>query len=125
MANEIFKILIFLKRKPGLSLAEFQDYYETRHSQMSLKYARGLKRYTRRYISPVPNDETGASGELDFDVITELTFEDRAVFEKVLEMGTSMVLPADIREDEEKLFDRSKTRYASAVKTQTDLSAVA
>ena len=51
--------------------------------------------------------------ELDFDVITETWFEDRSVFEKVAGYLSRGELPADVLADEERLFDRSKSRFVA------------
>ena len=37
-----YKILMFLKRRPGMSMEAFQDYYETHHAPLALKYGSGL-----------------------------------------------------------------------------------
>ncbi|HTZ71845.1 MAG TPA: EthD domain-containing protein [Acetobacteraceae bacterium] len=121
MADPIYKVLIFLKRRNGMSIDEFRDYYENNHSKLCEKYAAGALRYFRRYVAPVANLETGESGELDFDVITELWFDNRTVFEKVLEIGSMVRLPAEVLADEMRLFDRTKTRYASVVEWESDL----
>ncbi len=80
MATEPYKILLFMKRRPGMSLEAFQDYYENHHAPLCAKYASGVSRYIRRFLTPHPNPETGEKGELPYDVITELWFEDEAAF---------------------------------------------
>lgn len=122
---EVYKVLIFLKRKPGLSIAEFRDYYENRHRHLGEKYGQGmLLKYRRNYVDPVPNNETGQSGELDFDVITEMWFDREAYAKAILDLGTKMEFPADVLADEENVFDRSKTRYAGVVEFESDLPPV-
>lgn len=121
MGGTIYKALIFLKRRPGMTPEAFRDYYETRHSVLAGRYLTGATRYVRRYVEPRPNRETGADGELDFDVITELWFEDRAVWEGMLAFGERMRLPPDVREDEEHVFDRGRTRYAGVIEYDTEL----
>ena len=113
MSDRSYKAAIFLKRKLGLSLPEFRAYYEDVHARLAGKYLSGATRYVRRYVEPVPNRETGQDGELDFDVITEVWFTERAPRDAMLAFGSKMALPSEILADEEKLFDRSKTRYAA------------
>ncbi len=84
MSNEIYKVLIFLKRRPGMTVEAFRTYYEEVHATLCAKYATGTRRYLRRYVEPLPQPLTGASEEMDFDVITELWFDDRAIFDTVL-----------------------------------------
>jgi hypothetical protein len=119
--SETFKVLIFLKRRPGMSLAEFRDYYENVHSKLGEKYAVGLRRYIRRYVQPLPAAVPGIPDELGFDVITELWFDDRAVADKVAQFASRGELPAEVLADEERVFDRSKTRYATVVELDSKL----
>jgi uncharacterized protein (TIGR02118 family) len=125
MAGPIYKLLIFLKRRNGMSLDAFRDHYENVHASLSLKYsAGGLRRYVRRYVEAFPQPPTRESGELPFDVVTELWFDDRAAFENAAKFASRGDLPAEILADEERLFDRSKSRYATVVECETDLSSL-
>lgn len=124
MADQISKVMIFLKRRPGMSVAEFRDYYENRHAKLCEKYSVGALRYMRRYVDFAPDPVTGEPHEKDFDVITELWFADRAVAEQVVEIGQSGRMPAEVIADEERVFDRSKIRYALITDCETDLDAV-
>ena len=118
-----YKILLFMKRRPDISVAAFRDYYETRHMPLAIRGGTaGLKRYVRRYIDPKPHPETGDPGELPFDVITELWFDDEAVFNGTLRYLTTKIMPADIVEDEKHLFDRASLRIATVVECETDLT---
>jgi hypothetical protein len=104
-----------------MSLEAFRDYYENVHAKLGEKYAAGLRRYVRHYVQPLPHSAAGTSDEMDFDVITELCFDDRAVFEKVAEFAPRGQLPAEVLADEERLFDRSKTRYATVIELESQL----
>lgn len=115
------KILIFMKRRPGMTLDAFQDYYETQHVPLCMKYNQGLVRYLRRYITH-PVDASGTMHELDYDVVTELWFNDVATRDAALKYAGRGVLPADVIADEEKLFDRPKTRMVAITECETDLS---
>lgn len=99
------KLLIFLKRKPGMSHADFRDYYENRHIPLCMTYMRGIECYRRRYLEPV----VGAP-EMDFDVITELGFGDAKTRDIVLDTLARDTMPADVIADEFNVFDRSKSR---------------
>jgi EthD domain len=120
MSTQICKVLIFLKRRPGMSQEAFRDYYENVHSKLGEKYSAGVRRYVRRYVQPLPR-ESGINDEMDFDVITELWFDDRALCDKVAEFASRGQLPADVLADEERVFDRSKTRYATVVELESKL----
>jgi uncharacterized protein (TIGR02118 family) len=78
MSDTSCKILLFMKRRPGMTVEAFREYYENHHAPLCAKYAKNLKRYIRRYIDAQPHPETDTSGEPPFDVITELWFDDEA-----------------------------------------------
>jgi hypothetical protein len=115
MANESYKILLFMKRRPGMSVEAFQDYYENHHAPLCVTYASGMKRYERRFLTPHPNPETGATEELAFDVITELWFDDETTFRNTVTYLSTSKMPQAVVDDEMRLFDRSKTRMATVV----------
>lgn len=121
MDKTFFKILLFMKRRPGMSMAAFQDYYENHHVPLALKYSAGVDRYMRRYLTAHPNPETGEAGELAWDVITELWFENEAVFRGTVAYLSTALMPDEIIEDEKQLFDRLKLRMATVVERETAL----
>ena len=120
MAGTVFKILLFMKRRPDISVEAFREYYETRHAPLAEKYSRGVSRYIRRYIDPQPHPETGEWTEGP-DVITELWFEDEKVYRGTLAYITSSLMPEEIIEDEKHLFDRSSFRIATVVECESDM----
>ncbi|MDB6159808.1 MAG: ethyl tert-butyl ether degradation protein EthD [Gammaproteobacteria bacterium] len=122
MAEDNYKILLFMKRRPGMTFEAFQDYYENQHAPLCVKYASGISRYVRRFLTPHPNPETGASEELPFDVITELWFADEAIFRGTVEYLATSIMPDEVVEDEKRLFDRSKTRMATVVECESALT---
>jgi EthD domain len=122
MATKTYKILLFMKRRPGMSVEAFRDYYENHHAPLCVKYASGVSRYQRRFLTPHPLAETGATDDLGFDVITELWFEDEATFSGTLKYLETSVMPDEVVADEKKLFDRSKLRMATVVEFESALS---
>ena len=120
-AAPVYKILIFLKRRPGMGVAEFRDYYERNHAVLCSKYMVPGSRYQRRFIDPLVDPATGQADELAFDVITELWFDDKAIFDKVVEISETGILPPEVLEDEHKVFDRSKSRFTTVTECETDL----
>lgn len=111
------KLLIFLKRKPGMSLDDFRGYYERHHVPLIMKYMAGPERYFRRYLEP-----TDGMPEMDFDVITEVWFKDRATVDIVLSAMAKDAMPADVIIDEHNVFDRSKSRFHIVSESETELS---
>ena len=124
MADKFYKIILLMKRRPGMSVEAFRDYYETRHAPLATKYSQGISRYVRRYLDPQPHPETGPGGELAYDVLTELWFEEEAVFNGVLQYITTTVMPDEIVEDEKQLFDRASFKIATVVEYDTDFGKV-
>jgi hypothetical protein len=122
MAKDSYKILLFMKRRPGMSVEAFQDYYENHHAPLCVTYASGMKRYERRFLTPHPNPETGATEELAFDVITELWFDDETTFRNTVSYLSTSKMPEAVVEDEKRLFDRSKTRMATVVECASALT---
>jgi hypothetical protein len=122
MATQAYKILLFMKRRPGMSFDDFQDYYENRHVPLCEKYLSGVTRYLRRFLAPHTNPETGTDDELAFDVITELWFEDESIFRGTVQYLTTNILPEEVVSDEKQLFDRGKTRMATVMECESDLT---
>ncbi len=114
-----YKILLFLKRRADLSVAEFRDYYENHHVPLCLKYAGGVDHYVRRYLDPMPDAASGETGELPYDVITELWFSDEAVYRGIVQYLSTSIMPDEVVEDEKKLFDRSRTRFCTVEEVAT------
>ena len=120
MSTPLYKLLLFIKRRPGLSTEAFRDYYENVHSKLALKYDTGkLKRYMRRYVEPLGGDLDAQAAALDFDVVTELWYDDKAAFDTVVKFAARGKLPPDIIADEERVFDRTKIRYITVVEHET------
>lgn len=119
MTDTTFKILLFMKRRPDITLEAFRDYYENSHAPLCAKYSVGVRRYVRRYIDPRPHPETGPPVEMSFDVITELWFDDEATFNGTLDYITTSIMPDNIVADEMNLFDRSSFRIATVVECET------
>lgn len=120
MAGTVYKILLFMKRRPDLTPEQFRDYYETRHAPLAERYSQGLSRYVRRYLEPQVHPETGAFTDGP-DVITELWFEDEATFRGTLRYMTTSLMPEEIVADEANLFDRASFRIATVVECESDL----
>jgi hypothetical protein len=117
----VYKILLFMKRRPGMSVEAFREYYENHHALLCAKYSKGVKRYIRRYLNPLPKAETGILEELPFDVITELWFDNEKIFNGTVAYLSSSEMPAEVVEDELKLFDRPRMRMATAIECESNL----
>lgn len=108
----MLKFVTLLKRRPGMSRADFIAYYESNHARIGVKYLTGHAcRYVRRYVQPVPDPVTGVPDEPEHDVVMEIWFADRAAFDATMARLAEPAVAAEIAADEERLFDRSKHRH--------------
>ena len=107
----MYKVIVLIKRRPGLSMEEFIDYYETKHAPLGASKVPNLKRYVRHFVRPYGNDTYAAGGESPCDVLTELWFDDEADFLQGMAYLADPDTAAIIQADEEKLFDRNSIRF--------------
>lgn len=118
MADEMHKLLIFLKRKPGMSVEDFRAYYEEKHVPLIMPYMTGPVRYRRSYVDPVED-----LSEPEFDVVTELSFTDAKMRDMVLAGMLADQLPAEVIEDEKRFLDRARSRVHAVTEHETPLEA--
>ena len=104
----MYKCISLLKRKPGMSRSELIHYYETRHAPLIRSLLPQIREYRRNFIDH--EDPTNVGAEPDFDVVTEIWFDDRASYEAFMALGQQADIFRQIAEDEENVFDRSATR---------------
>ena len=120
----MLKQVTLLKRKPGLSRAEFIDYYERHHSKLAERFLWRATRYQRRYVQPCVNPITGDAAELDFDVVMEIWWASRPDFDLTMAEiggGEAHLL---LWEDEEQLFNSHDHRTFTVEEYETDMEAV-
>ena len=120
MSATTYKILLFMKRRPGMSVEAFRDYYENHHVPLAMQHGGGvqLARYVRRYLDPQPHAESGTNEELPYDVITELWFDDEAILRGTVQYLSTTVMAEAVVADELKLFDRATMRMATVVECE-------
>ena len=101
----MFKVLAFLTKRNGTTVEAFVDYYENHHVPLILKLAPAPLVYKRRYLGEALTRE---GGDVDFEVVTELGFADRAAyFAWMAELADAR---GQVGEDEARFLDRSRTR---------------
>lgn len=120
----MFKVMVMIKRKPGMSMEDFIAYYENQHAPLGASKVPNLKRYVRHFIRPYGNDVYSADNESSYDVLTEIWFDDKADFERGMAYLTEPETAAIIGADEENLFDKSSIRFMLMEDHETDLDAV-
>lgn len=118
----MFKVVALLKRRPGMSMDEFKQYYENVHLQLGAPHLKGnAVQHMRRYLTPLPSPVSGEVAEADCDAIMEMWFESREQFEQAMKPFQEPELARQIVDDEANLFDRSKIRMFIAEEHVTDL----
>ena len=106
----MYRVFGFLTKRDGLSLPEFEDYYENRHVPLLLSKAPKPSVHTRRYVDR--NEELMKTGlQIDFDCMVEVAFSDQDAFLAYMGklFGPEAVDDA-VAVDEAKFLDRSQTR---------------
>ena len=105
-----FKVIALLKRRADLTREQFIDYYENRHAPLILEVTPGIIAYRRNFA-----DFEGAyvfpeAAPFDFDVVTELWYEDRAAYDHAMAVTATPEVWSRIEADEMNFLDRGKTR---------------
>jgi hypothetical protein len=103
----MFKLLAFLTKKEGIEMRAFIDYYENQHVSLICSLAPTPIVYKRRYVVEKLTSEGGA---IDFDVVTELGFPDRAAYLAWMAKLSAPGAGEQVSADEAKFLDRSRTR---------------
>lgn len=113
--NGRVKVVSLMRRRDGMTRADFRAYYETVHVPLITRHVPFWSDYRRNYATEVRH-VTGhrASGRTDeepaFDVLTELTYADEAAYRRTLEVLADPGIGALIAEDEERFLDRASMR---------------
>jgi hypothetical protein len=102
------KMVFMLKRRPGMSRADFIQYYESHHARLGEKYVPNAVRYVRRFLDPVAGPWSKPADE--FDVMTELWFANKQEVDRAMAHLSEPKIHDEIAVDEERLFDRSRTQ---------------
>jgi hypothetical protein len=125
------KVIVLLKRKPGMTPEAFRHAYETGHARLAVKLFGHLWiAYRRHYLGSANSfvDVKGApavgsiaeTSAAPFDVITELVFENAAALEEMNRIVAQN--RALLAEDEERMFDRPNCLLVMCDTVEEDLS---
>lgn len=100
-------VITLLKRREGMSKADFIAYYEASHRRIGEQVLAGYAtRYVRRFLHPLDS----ADQPCDADVVMEIDFPDAQVMQAFFVAASVPDVATMIAEDEAKLFDRSRIR---------------
>ena len=72
----MFKVVMPIKRKPGMSKSEFEAYYESNHRLIGEKYLRGYAhKYSRRYLHNLDDGSGAVQEDPEYDVLLEAWYQ--------------------------------------------------
>jgi hypothetical protein len=110
------------RRRPGMSRQEYIDYYESNHVPLGEEAIRGeALSYVRHYLNPAQPD----APEPVYDCITEITFPDRASYDRCMaRLVADRQLTRRIVADEEKFIDRNATVHYIVENRASDAEAL-
>ena len=100
----ILKLVFLLKRKPGMSVEEYRNYYETRHRVLGEEAMQGALCYVRRHVVPEKNPITGEAIELPFDTVMEIWWNSRGEWDAMQAEIAASSMGETIYKDEDNLF---------------------
>jgi uncharacterized protein (TIGR02118 family) len=107
----MLKVIALMRRKPGLTKAQFIEYYETRHAPLMNRLQQPeLVGYKRNFVDLEGAILTDGNPPW-FDVVTELYYESRQAYEQCM---TRLAAPEPTQQriaDESNFLDRSMIHF--------------
>ena len=110
------KMVLLLKRRAGMSVEDFKDYYEKKHAVLGRKILSKAVRYEQRFIQSM-SDGLGET----YDCITEVWFNDEAGMQAALASAAEPGNAALRAEDAAKLFERDMIRFYVVTEERSSL----
>jgi hypothetical protein len=105
----VLKIFAFLTKRQDIETQAFIDHYETNHVPLICALAPPPIVYKRNYL--VKGDEFNREDDtIDFDVVTELVFPDRAAYQAWSAAVGTGAAGRQVAADESTFLDQSRTR---------------
>ncbi len=104
----MFKILAFLKRKPGMSPEAFREHYETCHLPLARSTFPEIINHRRNYVQAGGSYFPPSTAMPEWDAISEIWFADRAGFESMLARLAEGTTTKAVTDDEFAFLDRDR-----------------
>jgi EthD domain len=119
--DDVVKSILIAHRRPGMSMSEFQDYYEHHHSKVVNDLSNPpLVRYFRRYLHPESQWDPQPGGNPP-SVVMEMWYRTRADMDLVDQSFYASPKVKLYIQDEARLFDRASMKYYVAEEYDSDL----
>lgn len=106
----MIKITFCLRRKPGMSLEEFQQYWSENHAPLVQQHAGALhiKRYVQTHASDTPLNgvlRESRGGPEPYDGVAEIWFDSIESMMSAVDSDSGRQASAALLEDEKKFID--------------------
>jgi len=101
----MIKAVLLLRRKPGMSREDFIAHYDQVHGPLTLRLVPGIAEYRRLFVNPGPSPFGHPDAQLDFDVVTEMTFASQQDYDCAMEAMRDERVAKLLGEDQAALFD--------------------
>lgn len=116
------KSIALLRRRADLSHAAFVAYYEANHAPLILSLLPGIVDYRRNFVDRADAFVSAGAAAFDFDVVTELWWDDRAGYDAAMAVAMREDVAARIAADEANFLDRTGTRMFLVEERRSDRS---
>lgn len=103
----MIKAVLLLRRKPGMSREDFIAHYDQVHAPLTLQLLPGIAEYRRLFVNPGPSPFGHPDAQLDFDVVTEMTFASQADYDRTMAAMQDEGVARQLGDDQAALFDAS------------------
>jgi uncharacterized protein (TIGR02118 family) len=104
----MIKLMIAIRRRWDWAFEDFKNYYEMKHAPLAKSLFPQVSYYKRNYV--LRNTMFGVADiqhdRFDYDVLTEMGFEDQAAYDAFLAAAALPENSARMAADEENFMDR-------------------
>ena len=110
----MIKLMLLVRRKAGMSRADFRAYYEATHAPLAAGVMAKCVKYVRNFVAEEP------TGPADFDVITEFWFDVAGPYAVSRGELADTSTHALLAQDEERFMDRDSMRVIIVEERETE-----
>jgi len=113
------KTIYLIKKKPGLTPAEFREHYEEVYVPLALSLYPTIRKSVRNYT--IPNDIPTNAVDLDFDCMTEVWFDDMEGFQAMVDTANGDAGQADVH-CQKVFIDLTQTAYSLVEEVESEIA---
>jgi uncharacterized protein (TIGR02118 family) len=111
MSRPAIKLIVMMRKRPDISMDEFQTHYEVGHVPLALRTCRGISKYVRNYIHK-DSDLYPTGHRAEYDCITEVWFGTEEDLKNFKSDFAETENARRIAEDEERFVDTSSVQFS-------------